>query len=52
MGSSPLTGSVTDVSRLARAVEAMAKINPDEDGWRTGAFDGRELWLIPNEVAG
>ncbi|HEX9119650.1 MAG TPA: hypothetical protein VF840_03845 [Terriglobales bacterium] len=52
MGSSPLTGPVTDVGRLARAVEAMVKIVPNEDGWRTGAFDGRELWLLPNEVGG
>lgn len=52
MGSSPLTGPVTDVGRLAGAIEAMVKIGPDEDGWRTGAFDGRELWLVPNEVGG
>jgi len=52
MGESPLTSPVTDVGRLAKAVEALVKETPNKDGWRTGTADGRELWLVPNEVGG
>ena len=52
MGSSPVTGPVTDVGRLMRAVEAMLKLEADGDGWRTGSYDGKTLWLTPNEVGG
>jgi hypothetical protein len=52
MGESPMTGPVTDVGRLTKAVEAMVKETPDKDGWRTGTVDGHELWLVPNEVGG
>jgi len=52
IGSSPVTGPVTDVSRLMRAVEAMLKLEADGDGWRAGSCDGRTLWLTPNEVGG
>jgi hypothetical protein len=30
----------------------MLKVEPDEDAWRTGAYEGKELWLLPNEVGG
>jgi hypothetical protein len=50
MGSSPVTGPVTDVSRLMRAIESMLKLEADMDGWRTGAFEGKTLWLTPNEL--
>ena len=52
MGSSPVTGPVTDVSRLMRAIESMLKLEADGDGWRTGSHDGKTLWLTPNEVGG
>ena len=37
---------------LAEAIRAMAKLPPDKDGWRTGAAEGKKLWLVPNEVHG
>jgi len=52
MGSSPETGQVTDITRLQEAIRALLKIEPDEDAWRTGAYEGKEVWLIPNEVGG
>ena len=52
MGSSPVTGPVTDVTRLMRAIESMLKLEADTDGWRTGSYDGKTLWLTPNEVGG
>lgn len=36
---------------LMAAVRAMLKIPPDGDGWRTGEYIGKRLWLVPNEVA-
>ena len=52
LGSTPLTGEVTDITRLQEAIRVMLKIEPDEDGWRTGVHEGKELWLLPNEVGG
>ena len=52
MGSSPATGEVTDITPLQDAIRAMLKVKPDEDAWRTGTYEGKELWLIPNEVGG
>ncbi len=52
MGSSPQTGQVTDITPLQDAIRAMLRIEPDEDGWRTGAYEGKELWIVPNEVGG
>ena len=52
MGSAPETGQVTDITRLQGAIHALLKVEPDEDAWRTGAYEGKELWLIPNEVGG
>ena len=50
-GSSPITGTVTNLSPLTDAIRAMLAIEPD-DGWRTGDYQGKRLWLIPNEVRG
>ena len=36
---------------LTEAIRAMLAIEPD-DGWRTGDYQGKRLWLIPNEVGG
>ena len=52
LGSSPITGSATDVAELRRAVETMLALPPDEGGWRTGTYQDRELWLVPNEIGG
>jgi len=52
MGSSPLTGDVTDLTRLQEAIRALLKVELDEGGRRTGVCEGKELWLVPNEVAG
>jgi hypothetical protein len=52
VGSAPLTGEVTDITRLQDAIRALLKLEPDQDAWRTGAHEGKELWLIPNEVGG
>lgn len=52
MGSDEAPYLVTDVSRLTEAIEALLARDADEDGWRTGAFDGKTLWLVPNEVGG
>ena len=52
LGSTARTGEVTDITRLREAIRAMLKIEPDEDGWRTGAYEGKELWLLPNELGG
>jgi len=52
MGSTPATGPVTDVTRLMQAINLMLKIEAEGNGWRTGTFEGKALWLIPNEVGG
>jgi len=51
LGSSPITGPVANISPLMDAIRAMLAIEPD-DGWRTGDYQGKRLWLIPNEVGG
>jgi hypothetical protein len=51
MGSSPAS-PVTDITPLQDAIRAMLKIEPDKDTWRTGTYEGKNLWLIPNEVEG
>jgi len=52
MGTSSLTGPVTDITPLQEAIRAMVKLEPDEAGWRTGTYQGKELLLVPNEVRG
>ena len=47
-----ITSPDTDVTLLHEAIRAMLKIPPDEDGWRTGTYGEKKLWLIPNEVRG
>src|SRR5206468_8678052 len=51
LGTSPITGSVANITPLMDAIRAMLRIEP-VDGWRVGEYQGRELWLIPNEVEG
>src|SRR5438034_503424 len=43
MGNSPITGPVTDIGPLMKAIRAMLEIQPDEDGWRTGEYQGQKL---------
>jgi hypothetical protein len=40
-----------DITPLMAAIDFMLTIAPD-DGWRTGEYQGKRLWLIPNEVGG
>jgi len=42
---------IMDLTPLMAAIDFMLAITPD-DGWRTGKYQGKKLWLIPNEVAG
>ena len=51
LGTSPITGPVANITPLMDAIRAMLRIEPD-DGWRVGEYQGREFWLIPNEVGG
>ena len=51
LGTSPITGTVTNIGPLMDGIRAMLRIEPD-DGWRVGEYQGRELWLIPNELGG
>ncbi len=41
----------TDITALLAAIRFMHRLTPD-DGWRTGIYQGKKLWLIPNEVGG
>ncbi len=52
MGNSSITGPVTDTTPLQEAIRALSKDAPDQDGWRTGTFLNKEMWLVPNEVRG
>ena len=51
LGTSPITGPVANIGPLMDAICAMLAIEPD-DGWRTGDYQGKRLWLIPNELGG
>ena len=42
---------VTNVGPLTEAMEQMLTVEID-DGWRTGNFRGKDLWLIQNESRG
>jgi hypothetical protein len=52
MGSSDVTGPVFDITPVKLVIEAMVALKHDEDGWRCGSYEGKELWLVPNEVQG
>ena len=52
MGSSTVTGPVIDITPLMEAIRAMVKIPADGEGWRTGDYRDKRLWLVPNEVVG
>ena len=42
---------VFDLTPLMDAIRAILKVEPD-DGWRVGDYQGKRLWLIPNELGG
>ncbi len=52
LGTSPVTGPVTDIGPLMETIRTLLKAPADEDGWRTGTYQGADLWLVPNEVGG
>ena len=52
MGTSPVTGPVIDITPVRKVIEAMLAVEADEGGWRSGTYEGKDLWLIPNEVNG
>ncbi len=52
IGTSPITGPVTNIGPLTNAIRAMLGIKADGDGWRRGTYRGKELWLLPNEIGG
>jgi hypothetical protein len=52
MGSSPITGTVIDITPVKRVIQAMLAVKPDDDGWRCGTYEAKELWVVPNEVNG
>ena len=43
---------VTDVTRLMGVIDTMLRVEPDSEGWRTATVEGKELWMVPNEVNG
>src|SRR5690242_3707042 len=43
--------AVPDITLLQDAIHALLALTP-RDGWRTGTYQEKELWLIPNEVRG
>ena len=51
MGTSPITGPVTDISTLMDAVRTILQSELN-DGWRIGTYRDKTLWLVPNEVNG
>jgi hypothetical protein len=52
MGNSPESGVVFDITPLTATIRAVLEVTPDEDGWRKSTYEGKELWLVPNEVRG
>ena len=52
IGSTPMTGPVTNIGPLLEAIRTVLQVPPDEDGWRKLTWRGKELWLLPNELGG
>ena len=49
---STLPAPVIDVTRLMAAIRSMLNLEANPDGWRIGTYEGKTLWLVPNEVDG
>ena len=47
-----VAGEVNEITRLHAAAQALLKVDADQNTWRTGTYEGKKLWLIPNEVGG
>ena len=52
MENSPDGLEAFDSAPLTAAIRAVYGVMPDEDGWRQSTYEGKELWLVPNEVHG
>ena len=52
MGGSTATGVVTDITPLREVIQRMLAVESDAHGWPLVAYEGKELWLVPNEVSG
>ena len=52
MANLPEGGIAFDIAPLRATVRAALEVAPDEDGWRKTTYEGKELWLVPNEVRG
>jgi hypothetical protein len=45
-------GMQWDLGPLHCAITAILAARADSDGWRSGSYQGKKLWLVPNEVGG
>jgi hypothetical protein len=53
MGIVPASGLMQfDFTPVTAAIRTVLGVTPDEDGWRKSTYEGKELWLVPNEVRG
>jgi hypothetical protein len=52
MENSPDGLEAFDITPLTAVIRAVLAVTPDEDGWRQSTYEGKELWLVPNEVRG
>jgi hypothetical protein len=52
MEGSPTTDGMVDITPLRRAIATMLAVEVDADGWRQGAHEGKDLWLVPNDISG
>ena len=51
MGSSAVTGPVTNITPLMDAIRAVLQAELKDD-WRIATHQNKTLWLVPNEVGG
>jgi hypothetical protein len=52
MEKSPDELEAFDITPVMAAIRAVLGVTADEDGWRQCSYEGKELWLVPNEVHG
>jgi hypothetical protein len=52
MENSPDGLEAFETAPLTAAIRAVHGVKPDEDCWRQSTYEGKELWLVPNEVRG
>ena len=52
MEKSPDELEAFDITPVAAAIRAVLGVTADKDGWRQCTHEGKELWLVPNEVHG